>query len=212
MSLFAILLGGELTVTPRLTAQLDGARVIAADSGMRHAARLGIMPELWVGDFDSADARLQDRFSTVPRQAYPSDKAMTDGELAIAAASKAGADRLLLVGAFGGARADHGFLHLTAAMSVSETGMGVTLTSGVQEGHPLHHGDNPFDFASGTQFSVLAFSDLSGLTITGAKWPLDAIELAFGSSLTLSNEVRGALSVSLASGRAMLLAHLPQES
>ena len=54
MTCFAILLGGDLTVTPRLKSQIRGARVIAADSGMMHAAALHIMPELWVGDFDSA--------------------------------------------------------------------------------------------------------------------------------------------------------------
>ena len=43
MTRFAILLGGNLTVTPRLRQQLAGARVIAADSGMTHAAVLGVM-------------------------------------------------------------------------------------------------------------------------------------------------------------------------
>lgn len=43
MSLFVILLGGDLTVTPRLAAQVAGARAIAADSGIRHAAALGVV-------------------------------------------------------------------------------------------------------------------------------------------------------------------------
>ena len=60
MTLFLILLGGELTVTERLMRQISGARVIAADSGMRHAAALGVNPELWIGDFDSSDAALQE--------------------------------------------------------------------------------------------------------------------------------------------------------
>jgi thiamine pyrophosphokinase len=36
---------------------------------------------------------------------------------------------------------------------------------------------------------------------------LDNVEVAFGSSLTISNEVRGRLRVELGDGRAMLLAH-----
>ena len=51
MSRFVILLSGDLTVTPRLHRQIAGARVIAADSGMKHARTLGIVPELWVGRF-----------------------------------------------------------------------------------------------------------------------------------------------------------------
>ena len=44
---FVVLLGGALTVTPRLRADVAGARVIAADGGMRHAESLGALPELW---------------------------------------------------------------------------------------------------------------------------------------------------------------------
>jgi thiamine pyrophosphokinase len=39
------------------------------------------------------------------------------------------------------------------------------------------------------------------------KWPLSAVEVAFGSSLTISNEVKGKLGAELGSGRAMLIAH-----
>jgi len=207
MSRFFILLGGELVHTPRIAAQAAGSRVIAADSGIRHAEMLGVTPELWVGDFDSVRADLAERYVAVPRRVFPSEKAMTDGELAVAAALEAGATSLVLAGAFGGPRSDHGFLHLALAMRLAEAGTQVLLTSGAQEGHPLLPGTTSFDYADGTLFSILAFSDLSGLSEAGAKWPLDRVEVPFGSSLTLSNEVKGSLRISLESGRAMLLAH-----
>ena len=53
MSTFVILLGGDLVVTERLRQQIAGARILAADGGIRHAAALGVDPELWLGDFDS---------------------------------------------------------------------------------------------------------------------------------------------------------------
>jgi thiamine pyrophosphokinase len=68
---FAILLGGSLTITSRLREQIAGARAIAADSGMAHAAALGVMPELWIGDFDSAGPELELRYHSVPREVYP---------------------------------------------------------------------------------------------------------------------------------------------
>lgn len=207
MSRFTLLFGGDLVRTPRLDAQIAGTRAIAADSGMRHAETLGIVPELWVGDFDSVPERLPERLQTVEKRAFPPAKDRTDGELAVAEALGRGATDLVLAGAFGGPRADHAFLHLTMAVKLAEAGVPVMLTSGTQEGTPLLPGETGFDHADGTLFSVLAFTQLSGLTIDGARWPLDAIELPFGSSLTISNVVGGRLTVQLGAGRAILLAH-----
>lgn len=207
MTRFTILLGGELSRTPRLDHQVAGSRVIAADSGIRHATTLELMPELWLGDFDSVPGQVDPRFADLPRETFPQDKDKTDGELAIAAALERGATSLVLVGAFGGPRADHAFLHLALALRLAEAGTEVLLTSGHQEARPLLPGTMSFDYANGTLFSVLAFSELSGLSEEGAKWPLNSVDVPFGSSLTLSNEVRGTLRVSLGSGRALLLAH-----
>ena len=207
MSTFTILLGGDLIRTPLLDRQVEGSRVIAADAGIGHARTLALMPELWVGDFDSVPADLPDDLASVPRQVFSPEKDKTDGELAIAAALERGATSLVLAGAFGGARADHAFLHLALSLQLAEAGTQVLLTSGAQEGIPLLPGKAGFDYADGTLFSILGFSDLSGLTVTGAKWPLTRVEVAFGSSLTISNEVKGRLEIALGGGRALLLAH-----
>jgi thiamine pyrophosphokinase len=212
MSTFTILLGGDLIRTPRLDRQVEGSRVIAADAGIGHARLLGLMPELWVGDFDSVPADLPADLAAVPRQTFPAEKDKTDGELAIAAALERGATRLVLAGTFGGKRADHAFLHLALALRLAEAGTDVLLTSGAQEAVPLLLGQAGFDYADGTLFSILGFSELAGLTVTGAKWPLNRVEVAFGSSLTISNEVKfdktgGRLEIALGHGRALLLAH-----
>lgn len=207
MSRFIILLGGKLTRTPRLDAQMAGARVIAADAGIGHAAMLGVIPELWIGDFDSSPSDLPPDLANVPQMRFEADKDKTDGELAVAEALSRGATSLVLAGAFGGPRADHAFLHAALAIRRAKEGLSVLVTSGTQEGSPLLPGSRDFDFEDGTMFSILGFSHLSGLTVIGAKWPLDSVEVPFGSSLTISNEVRGDLRISLAVGRAMLLAH-----
>lgn len=211
MSRFTILLGGDLVPTRRLAAQVSGTRVIAADSGILHARTLGLEPELWAGDFDSVTAAQRAEFAHVPQREFPSEKDMTDGELAVAEAIALGATSLVFVGAFGGARADHGYMHLTAAVGLAERGLDVLLTSGNQEGLPLLPGrSRAFDYAPGTLFSVIGFTDIEGLTITGVKWPLDRRSVPFGSSLTISNVVSGRLEVEILSGRAVLIAHFAE--
>jgi thiamine pyrophosphokinase len=209
MSLFVILLGGDVVWTERLARQIAGARIIAADSGIYHADTLGLVPELWIGDFDSASGAAIERFGDIPREIFPHEKDKTDGELAIDAALARGATSLVLAGAFGGSRADHAFLHLTLALRLAEGGMPVLLTSGNQEGWAVLRGQGRYDLPRGTLFSLLGFSDLSGLSITDAKWPLSDVDVPFGSSLTISNEVEGDLAVSLREGRALMLAHMP---
>jgi thiamine pyrophosphokinase len=57
---------------------------------------------------------------------------------------------------------------------------------------------------------VLPVSDLIGLSITGVRWPLDARDVALGSTLTLSNEASGGeVSVSLARGMGVVLVYPP---
>jgi thiamine pyrophosphokinase len=208
LSLFLILLGGDLTVTTRLQRQISGARVIAADSGMRHAAALGVEPELWIGDFDSSDAALLERYADVPRKTFPPDKAMTDGDLAIDEALARGATRLILAGALGGPRSDHAAHHQMKMLALAEAGIDVFLTTGGEEAWPLLPGKRAFEFAPGTELSIVALEPLIGLSLTGVRWELSGRDVAFGSSLTLSNVAEAAPIMELDQGRAIVFARI----
>ena len=209
MKTYTILLGGEVHPCSRLIDAIRGTNVIAADSGIRHAEGLNVTPDLWVGDFDSSDNHLIKQYAHVETLSFNSDKDMTDGEIAIQRALELGAERLILVGAFGGSRMEHEFCHFTQAMRLAHGDTVVEMIDGSKEAHPIPPG-RPinFDYPAGTSFSILGFSDLEGLSIVGARWPLDKANVAFGSSLTLSNETVGPLSVSLKSGSALLLLNL----
>ncbi len=208
MSLFLILLGGELTVTPRLQRQIAGARVIAADSGMKHARALGVEPEVWIGDFDSSGAALQERYADVPRIAFSRDKAQTDGDLAIDEALARGATQLIKAGALGGPRSDHAAHHQMKMLALAEAGIDVFLTSGNEEAWPLLPGSREIDLDSGAVFSVAALDDLRGLSVSGVKWELRNADVAFGSSLTLSNVALSAPIITLKQGRAIVFANI----
>ncbi|MCO5733488.1 thiamine diphosphokinase [Rhizobium sp. SSA_523] len=206
-SSFTILLGGNLVLTDRLRALTKGTRSIAADSGMRHAAALHLLPELWVGDFDSSDAALSARYPNVERRTYPATKAATDGEIAVAEAIAKDASRLVLAGALGGERSDHALQHYLNALGLVEDGFEAVLTSGEEEAYPfVADSQLELELPKGALFSVLGFTALEGLTIRNARYPLNDFSLTFGSSRTLSNIAEGPISVSLKRGRAILLA------
>lgn len=189
--IFTVLLSGTLTVDERVRGLVGASRVIAADGGMRHAAALGVTPELWVGDFDSADAGLIARFPGVERKSFPPAKNLTDGALAVEEALERGARRIVMAGALQGERTDHGLMNLLLSVRLAETGIDAILTSGEEESYPLIAGETEIDMPEGALFSVLGLSDLAGLSIDNAVYPLDDFALPFGVARTVSNKAKG---------------------
>jgi len=204
---FTLLLAGDLTVTVRLKAQIGDSRIIAADGGMAHAATLGVLPELWLGDFDSSDEALMARYADIPRQSHPVAKNATDGELAVDEAVRLGATELLLAGGFGG-QADHAFANMMLLLKLKALGMPVMLSSGHEEAWPLLDDSIEIDVPPVSRLSILPVSDLERITIEGVRWPLKDRNVMLGSTLTLSNEVETSPArVSVVSGKAIVLVY-----
>ena len=202
-----ILVGGRLVDSPLLQALPRPALVVAADGGARHAALLTMWGlstpvDAWVGDFDSSAGVFLD----APREVHPAAKDETDAELAIRVARERGATELVLLGAFGG-RFDHALaLALLAVRLTERDGQRVTLTSGDEWGWPLTPA-SPLSLAMppGATLSVLAVSDLRGLSLSGVRWPLTDADIPLGSGWTVSNEVQGGpVTASLRGGRALV--------
>ena len=207
---FAVLLDGPMMPGALLRERAAGLRAIAADGGMRHAAPLGLMPELWVGDFDGAPADLAPAWADVPRETHPVAKDATDGELALRAALGRGAGALLVVGALGGPRLDHalGTLALGLALAGEARGGGaaptIVMTDGAHWAHPLLPG-RPLspDPREGAVLSIVALDALEGLDVEGVAWPLTDASVPAGSSRTLSNRVVGTPRIALRAGRGL---------
>lgn len=164
------------------------------------------MPELWVGDFDSADVFLQKTYSHVPRQAYPAAKDATDGAIAIEAALARGAKKILMLGALGG-RFDHALCHGLQLLGLAGQGFAAFASSGDEEIYPLiNHLALP-DLPMGARISVLGLGELEGLSIEGVRWPLEQRNIHLGSTLTISNETTGQVTITLEHGLAMVIVH-----
>ncbi|MEO1703055.1 MAG: thiamine diphosphokinase [Pseudomonadota bacterium] len=206
---FAVLLDGDVTPSPYLSAELAGRKIIAADGGIRHAQPLNVTPDLWVGDFDSSEQALLTKYAEIERRDFPAEKAFSDGELAINEGIHWGAKDILLVGALGGRRGDHILFHLTKALALAKSGIQITLTDGVQIATPLLAGSQILPFQEDEMtFSIVGFSELEGVTIEGAKWPLEAVKVMLGSTLTLSNVGGRNTTISVEKGDSFLFTQL----
>nr|WP_272213575.1 thiamine diphosphokinase [Marinicella sp. W31]MDC2879533.1 thiamine diphosphokinase [Marinicella sp. W31] len=205
---FTLLLGGALVVDDRVRRMVADTRVVAADGGMVHAEALGVVPEVWVGDFDSTDADLLARYPDIERKDFPPAKNATDGAIAIEEALARGAKRIIMAGALQGERTDHGMMNMMLAVRMAEAGHDIVLTSGEEEARPLLPGATDIDMPAGALFSVLGFSDLHGLSITNAGYPLEAFEAPFGLPRTVSNKAGtddGPVRFGLKSGRGIVI-------
>lgn len=212
MTRFAILLDGPVADCSSLRDDLAGRRIIAADGGIRHAHDLALEVEAWVGDGDSTRAADADRFTAVERHDHPAAKASSDGELALALALERGADDILLCGATAGPRTDHVLFNLSMMMRVHLDGAcAIIADNGIERHIPLSSGQTKrMALDPDCTFSVFGFTDLSGLSIAGAQWPLEEASVSFGQTLTLSNRTTAPLTVSLRQGLAMIIVQTAQ--
>ncbi|MFN4213280.1 MULTISPECIES: thiamine diphosphokinase [unclassified Exiguobacterium] len=151
--------------------------VIGVDGGYETLLTHGIEADLIVGDFDSLTG-------PVPTEAvrYPSEKDVTDLEIALEAARGHGATEILVYGALGG-RLDMtlgniGLLEAYPEMCLYADGQVVSLA---REGrHALARRDDHY-------LSLIPWKR-ANVTIRGVKYPLDRHHVVSHEALTISNE------------------------
>jgi thiamine pyrophosphokinase len=201
-----VLAGGPLRPSARLRARAaEAGWVVAADGGLRHAATLGVRPDLLVGDLDSVRTEERERWPGVPVERHPPDKDFLDLELAIEAARARGADEIRVMGAFGG-RFDQTLATAAIAARYAEEGVRIVLLDGIHDAYPLAAGDR-FEgpLPEGTTFSLLAVGDEARVDVAGAAYELRDARLPRGVGLGLSNRAEGGPEVRVRAGTVLLI-------
>lgn len=113
-----IVCNGEFSLSLELEKLLNQAAfIIAADGGLSHLDVLGIAPSVIVGDMDSVEPSLLDKYRT-PKLTASRDKSETDTELAIKHCFESGYTKIFLIGATGG-RLDHEMANIGLAAMYS---------------------------------------------------------------------------------------------
>jgi thiamine pyrophosphokinase len=85
--------------------------VIAVDGGLHHCEAMGVRPDCILGDFDSVEASLLEKYDDIPQLTFPADKDFTDLELGIEKAWEREPDKVFLFCALG-KRTDHSLYNL----------------------------------------------------------------------------------------------------
>ena len=164
-----------------------GETVIAADSGYLLVKRLGIKPDLVIGDFDSlGEAPAGEKIVTLPIE-----KDVTDAAAAVSEGRRLGCTRFCFVGCTGG-RPDHtvaAYQLLADLAARGECGLlfgdGFSITA-------IQNRSLVFPARDGGTLSVFAVGgDARGVTLSGVYYPLAGATLSPTFPLGVSNSFIG---------------------
>ena len=185
--------------------------VIACDRGYAYCERLGIRPDLIISDFDWYRGPVDE---AIPLNLYASEKDDTDTMLAIRYALEHGFRELLLCCALGG-RLDHLIANLQSLVFAQKHGLRAALCSEDTEVYTLEGGLMHIPRRDGWSLSLFALDGpCRGVSISGAKYPLENAELLPSFPLGVSNTWAGAEAVvSVEEGILLLvLSRIPPET
>ena len=163
----------------------DDDLVITADKGFDHAQKIGIIPDIAIGDFDST--KKPDFKNTI---ALNPIKDVTDTVAAIDLAIDEGFDQIIVYGGLAG-RESHTISNIKSMFYYKKKGIDIRLKA---KGKEIFIIDEDFSCEyNGEDFYVSIFSlaEKSCLDVKGLFYELDDYQMANDDALGVSNETKG---------------------
>lgn len=156
---------------------------IFCDSGLKHQKKLGVTPNLIIGDFDSYE-KPQVEIETI---VLPCEKDDTDTVFAVKEAVNRGFDDFLLIGAVGG-RLDHTLCNVSILLKLYSIGKTAVIIDDYSDmqivGRKTAFVDDSYAF-----FSLVNITgNAKGITVRNAKYPLKNAEITCDYQYGVSNE------------------------
>ena len=177
--------GGDAASPETVQSELEGGELfIAADSGYLHMEKLGIAPDLLIGDFDSAPEP-----DAGEKLVFPVEKDDTDLMLAVKEGLARGYDRFIIFGATGG-RLDHTFAAVQTLAYLLDNGASGVIVSDTERIEMIDEGSYRFPQRSGYTFSLFSYSEKTeSLELSGVKYCCKDAMLNSGFPLGVSNKI-----------------------
>lgn len=169
-----------------------GDLVIAADAGYLTARRLGITPDILLGDFDTLG--VENIPEGIECLRVPAEKNDTDTQLAVEVAIERGAEEIVIVGGMSG-RIDHTLSTLASLENLWERKAGriyATLTDGKNRVRFIRSSGAILPRSQYRYFSLIAADEtVKGITLDGCKYPLKNGRISRRHQWAVSNEITG---------------------
>lgn len=157
--------------------------VITADRGHEYAEIFGLSPDIKIGDFDSSSSPNQDSSEVIT---LPSEKNMTDTEAALDIAATKHPSIITILGGLGG-RFDHTMGNIAL---LSKYDLPIEIIDSQNMVTLATPGEYIFKNRGYKYISLIPYtSNVSGVNISGVKYPLSDTTLLNSSTLGISNEI-----------------------
>lgn len=159
--------------------------ILCADSGILHAEKIGVVPDVWVGDLDSVD----EKHECVDFVKLPTEKDDTDTMSAARILVEKGVTSVRMFGCTG-TRLDHTYANLFVLKFLLDNGVKATIEDEHNKVFLLPCGKHSVDAQCGCFLSLLPFCcEVNGLRISGVKYPLNDHTLCDSFPLGVSNQI-----------------------
>lgn len=200
-----IILGGPSFELPASLALPKDAFVVCADGGIKKARQWGVRPDVIVGDFDSSTLTDDEANASIVRS-YPKEKDLTDGEIAIRAVLEETVSEVIILGKLAG-RFDHVLTSVMLMKRIVCKGIPCRVQDENNRVRYVEPGRFSLQRSEFPYFSVLPVDRrLEGVTIEGAKYPLNNVVLDRHETWGISNEwVSDEVTIATKKGDALII-------
>lgn len=190
-----IVTGGSLDINwaKGFVKTINAEYIIAADSGLKYINELGLMPDMILGDYDSVEAGLLDKYKSTDIKTYPREKDYTDTHIAIINALKAGASVIYILGATG-TRMDHTFTNICNMKAALDSDVPCFICDSHNKIYLVNDRMGEVKVSQKGQYgdyvSFVPLSEKTIISLSGFKYALDDYILYQGLSICQSNEIK----------------------
>jgi len=168
----------------------EGDIHIAADSGYKNAALLGITPDILVGDLDSISEEDKNSVNDETQIiTVPAEKDFTDAQLAVKIALEKGARSIVIIGGLDG-RLDHTLSNMAILENLCDNNIRATITDGNNRIRYIRSSSDLIARSGYKYLSIIAKDEkVKGLSIEGCKYSLKNATLSCKNQYAVSNEI-----------------------